>query len=196
MPSGMTGGSPEPASFEASLAVRIGSFLTIGTIRPRPTISSACANAPSGALPCREVDDREVVLLELGAELQVGGGDDDRLRRRRHRLHRLVLHEVVGAVREPASGEDGDGEDGKDSAAHDGPLAIRSASARDRLHRERSAHRMPTALTSRATGSEHHEVERIVDGDLRTRCLLRAATLRFTSIVAGRRGASAARSVM
>ena len=30
MPSGMTGGSPAPASFDASLAARIGSFFTIG----------------------------------------------------------------------------------------------------------------------------------------------------------------------
>ena len=48
----MTGGSLEPASFDASLVPRISSFLTIGTITPRPTRSDGFANAPSGALPC------------------------------------------------------------------------------------------------------------------------------------------------
>src|SRR5687767_7933429 len=51
MPSGMTGGSPAPASFEASLPVRIGSFLTTEMIRPRPTSSFACEKVPSGAWP-------------------------------------------------------------------------------------------------------------------------------------------------
>ena len=109
---------PEPASFDASLALRIGSFLTIGTIRPRPMTSSRLREGALRRLPCRELDDRDVLLLQLGAELQVGGGDDDSLRRRVHRLHRLVLHEVVGAVRQPASGENGYGEDCEDSAAH------------------------------------------------------------------------------
>src|SRR6185503_7542927 len=65
-----------------------------------------------------ELDDGDVFLLQFGAELQITSRDDDRLGRRVHGLHRLVLHEVVGAVRQPASGENGNGEDCKDSAAH------------------------------------------------------------------------------
>ena len=85
MPSGITGGSPEPASFDASLALRIGSFLTIGTISAAADDFVGFANVPSGVLPCGNCDDLQVFFLELGAELQVGGSDDDRLGRRRHR---------------------------------------------------------------------------------------------------------------
>ena len=51
MPSGMTGGRPDPASFGASFAARIGSFFTIGTIRPRSSSSSGFEKEPSGAVP-------------------------------------------------------------------------------------------------------------------------------------------------
>ena len=125
MPSGMTGGSPAPASFDASLAGRIGSFLTMGTMRPRPTISSGLTNAPSGAWPSGNLSDLQVLVLQLGAELQVGVGHDDRLRLVVvDRRHWLVVHHVVGAVGQSAAGEDGDGEDGEDSVAHERPLAF------------------------------------------------------------------------
>jgi hypothetical protein len=71
-----------------------------------------------GRLAGREGEDLQVVRLQLGAERQVDRRDDDGLRRRGHGLDRLVLHHVVRAVRESASGEDGDGEHGEDSVAH------------------------------------------------------------------------------
>ena len=51
MPSGMTGGSPAPASLAASFDGSSGSPLTTETIMPRPTTSSGRANEPSGAWP-------------------------------------------------------------------------------------------------------------------------------------------------
>jgi hypothetical protein len=51
MPSGIIGGSPAPASFEASLVGSSGSFFTIGEITPRPMSSSVVVKAPSGACP-------------------------------------------------------------------------------------------------------------------------------------------------
>jgi hypothetical protein len=47
----MTGGSPTPASLEASFAARIGSFATTGTMRPRPTTSLMVLKVPCGVLP-------------------------------------------------------------------------------------------------------------------------------------------------
>ena len=109
-------------------------------MRPRPTISSGLANAPSGAWPAGKSTTVQVLLLQLGAEREVGGGDDDRLGRRIGGRHRLVLDEVVGAVGEPAAGEDGNGEDGEDSVAHERSLALVSHD-RDCRHRERRAQR-------------------------------------------------------
>ncbi len=86
MPSGMTGGRPAPASFDASLAARIGSFLTTGTIRPRPSSSAGCEKVPSGAVPLGKLDDLQVVFPDRGPELEVGGRDHDRLRRGVDRL--------------------------------------------------------------------------------------------------------------
>src|SRR3989304_1919698 len=48
MPSGITGGRPEPASFDASFALRIGSFFTTLTIRPRPRVSAGAFKGPGG----------------------------------------------------------------------------------------------------------------------------------------------------
>ena len=73
---------------------------------------------PFGNLAGGKLDDCQVFLLDLGAQLQVGRGHDDRLRRRVHLLRRLVLHEVVGAVSQSAPGENGNGKNGKNSAAH------------------------------------------------------------------------------
>jgi hypothetical protein len=48
----MIGGSPAPASFDASLAGSTGSFFTSGEITPRPMRSFVLEKAPSGAPPC------------------------------------------------------------------------------------------------------------------------------------------------
>ena len=87
---------------------------------PRPTRSSGVVNVPSGACPSGNWTTAEVVGLQRGAELE-SGGRHDRLAwvRAERLLLRLVLHQVVGSVREPASGEDGDGEDGEDPVAHE-----------------------------------------------------------------------------
>src|SRR6185436_1890621 len=50
MPSGMTGGSPAPASSEATLVIVIGSFSAIGVITPRLTSSLGSLNEPATGL--------------------------------------------------------------------------------------------------------------------------------------------------
>jgi hypothetical protein len=57
------------------LAFRIGSFFTIGTISAAANHFSGFEKVPSASCR-RELDDRDVLLLELGSELQVAGGDD------------------------------------------------------------------------------------------------------------------------
>ena len=78
-----------------------------------------------GSLALREVHDLEVVGLELGAELQVVGCHDHGLRRRRDRLDRLIADHVVGPVRETSACQNGDRENGKNSAAHMGSPSSR-----------------------------------------------------------------------
>ena len=166
MPSGITGGSPEPASFDASLALRIGSFLTIGTITPRPTTSSALGERALGRLPGRELDDR------AGPPSSARPRAADRRRPRRPAgsasftgLDRLVLHEVVCAVREPASGENGDGEDGKDSATHEFTCYSFRISADDCI--VSGVPTVESASNEPRDRIEHHEIERIVHRDAR-----------------------------
>ena len=109
MPSGMTGGRPAPASFDASLAGRIGSFSTIEHDQAAADERGRILrNGPSGTSPAGELDDGQVLAAQLGAEREVGGGDDDGPCWHRDGLGRQVLHEVVGAIGEPASGDDGD----------------------------------------------------------------------------------------
>ena len=67
MPSGMTGGSPAPASSEATLFSVIGSFSAIGTITPR---SMSCLRIGEGSLhriAGRPVDDAKMVFGKAGA---------------------------------------------------------------------------------------------------------------------------------
>ena len=148
--------------------------------------SSGFGEGALGRLAGGELDDLQVLLLELGAQLQIGGGDDDRLGRRVHLLHRLVLHEVVGAVRQPASGENGNGKDGKDSVAH-----VWSPSYSFRI--TRGAHGQRSLPDGRKRSdeprnrTEDHEVERIVDSDPRRGDCRRTATLR-TTLIGRRRG--------
>src|SRR2546422_856619 len=58
----------------------------------------------------RPLDDPDVVPRELGADVEIGGSDDDRLRRNRRGLRWQVLHVVVCAKRECAAGRDGQNE--------------------------------------------------------------------------------------
>ena len=75
---------------------------------------------PFGRLALREVHDRQVVGLELRAELQIAAGDDDRpaSSHRRGRARLVVVDDVVRPVREPAAGEHRESENGKDSVTH------------------------------------------------------------------------------
>ena len=80
--------------------------------------SDGLANAPSGALPGRKVHDRQVFLLQLGAERQVGGRDDTGCVGAETVFTGCALMALNVAVGEAASGEDGERENGKDSVTH------------------------------------------------------------------------------
>ena len=101
---------------------------------------SAVENAPSGAWPAGNGTTFRSSALSSApscrSALATTTGCVCMVDRRR----RLVVHHVVGAVRQAASGEDGDGEDGKDSVAHMSccPLTLSFRMRRDAARRERA----------------------------------------------------------
>ena len=169
LPSGITTGRPDPASLPASFIGRIGSFWMTGITRPRPMISSGAEKAPVGHRALRPLDDAEIVRPDLGAELEIGGGDHDRLGRQRDGLHRHVLHVAIGAESQAAAGGDGQKQHESDAHASHGNLLLSLVPHESlRVHHHRATKRGGGSDEARH-GLKHDETERVVDADLRGR---------------------------
>ena len=79
----MTGGRPAPASFDASLRGEDRLVLDDRHDQAAAEQFGRLRERALGRRALRELDDRQVVLGDGGPELQIGGRDDDRLRRQR-----------------------------------------------------------------------------------------------------------------
>ena len=73
MPSGMIGGRPAPASFEASLPGSTGSFFTIATIRPRPTMSCTRVDVVCTASPSSQPQDATSKVILSNVQVLTSG---------------------------------------------------------------------------------------------------------------------------
>ena len=125
MPSGMTGGRPEPASFGRQLRREDRLVLDERDDHPAAHDLLRLDKRSFGRLAIGKLRDLQVLQpaarrRATGRSLATTTGcvlDLDN-------LHLRVVHHVVGAVGQTAAREHGDGEHGEDSVAHERPLAF------------------------------------------------------------------------